>query len=512
MRRRHGESISFLVDESTVSDLNIISPSVDTSSFESNELTATENQQPAVERMFRFGRMFQDNDPEGLIELGLAMQDNQPDGVNNNPNLPAGYTYLGQFIDHDITFDKTEPFSTNELSLEDIKNGRSPSLDLDSLYGMGPKLDRKKLYEDDNVHFRIGSTAKVGDIDEFPNDLPRGDDPSNLKLASIGDERNDENLVVAQTHLAFLKFHNYVVDRLAGNGLSGDAIFEEARKKVVQHYQHIILHDFLNRIIDESILNDVLTNGCKFFKLTPDDEPIMPIEFSVAAYRFGHSLVRQSYKWNRVIQEMSLRDLFTFTGFRGDLGGSQSLPSNRIIDWRLFYNFDGIEGMINLPPHNVTRRIDTFLAIDLKKLSGFPINTPDYLLSLAVRNLLRGKKMCLPTGQTVAEIIGVQPLTENQIAMGAHKSILEKYGFHQRTPLWYYILKEAEMLMPPNKGVRLGKVGSTIVAETFVGLIGKSKISVLSENDWKPDLGSRSPDKFEMTDLLACVNDINPLG
>jgi hypothetical protein len=473
---------------------------------------------PDTTRAFRFSRMFGAlarfrPAPEALEELGQAMDD--APNLQDHPTLPAGFTYFGQFLDHDITFDNTEGLLTDELSDEQLKQGRSPSLDLDSLYGLGPQHERKRLYEDDQIHLRIGRTSPVGPPDEpegqaLPNDLPRGDNPDELREASIGDPRNDENLAVAQTHLAFLKFHNRVVDQLATQGYSGALLFEEARRVVTLHYQWIVLHDFVARVIEPEVLQDVLANGRRFYTTRAGEEPSMPLEFSVAAYRFGHSMIRAGYTWNRnFTTELagSLELLFVFSGGSGDMFGLPTLPSNWPIDWRRFFELEGAPGVEPAPGFNVTRSIDTALALPLKQLPAF-VRTGGQP-SLAVRNLLRGRMVGLPTGQAVAEAIGAPTLTPAELRTGPHGAILQKHGFDAQTPLWYYILREAEHM---HDGQRLGPVGSHILAETFVGLIAASRTSLLADPYWRPSLPSRQPGHFTMADLLLLVGDLNPLG
>jgi LysM repeat protein len=510
VQRQHGQTAYFIEGEGFVGEDRVGVRALPLTALEAISTAAS----PAeAERAFRFSRMFPDlptfrPDQDALIALGKAM-DETP-SVADHPDLPAGFTYFGQFLDHDLTFDQTEGLPDGELSPEEIVLGRSPSLDLDSLYGRGPERETKRIYADDKIHLRIGKTSPAGPPNEaeglvHTNDLPRGDNPARLVEATIGDPRNDENLAVAQTHLAFLKFHNAVVERLVAAGSSGANLFIEARRIVTQHYQWIVLHDFLPRIIEQDTLNDVLTNGRKFYHVEPDQPATMPIEFSVAAYRLGHSMIRDTYSWNRNFEPATLGLLFFFSGGSGDMGGD--LPSNWIIDWRRFYDFKGVASVAEPPAHNNTRRIDTALAIDLGTLPGFPV---DDKASLAVRNLLRGRLVGLPSGQAIAEQIGVRPLTPEQVRSGRHGNVLRAHGLDTQTPLWYYVLKEAEVL---HQGERLGPVGSRLLAETFVGLIENSQISILSgQQRWKPSLPSRQTGHFTMVDLLLFVNDLNPLG
>ncbi len=478
----------------------------------------------APERAFRYGRMFKKSDsrpqPEALTKLGLAMHA-ENSAADDHPLLPAGYTYLGQFVTHDITFDRTEGLADGELFAEQIRQGRSPSLELDSLYGMGPLSESSRhLYENDRLKFKIGKTTPTRFGDAFvslPNDLPR----EGSRNALIAERRNDRNLALAQTHLAFLKFHNAVVDRLLKEGHLGKELFETARKKVTQHYQWIILHDYLPKILEESVLKDVLASDAKAFRALSADDRFLPVEFAFAAYRFGHSLVRDQYEWNRVFQSPKngnldaarLHQLFTFTGLGGTMQGSPTLPSNWVIDWTRFFDFSGFARVVNHAKSNRAQKINTSLSLGLKGLPGFPTDVPIESRSIAVLDLLMGAVLELPTGQEVADAlkkkkIEVRVLSANEIAEGPHNDILTQYGLHEKTPLWYYILKEAEVL---HRGERLGPIGSLIVAETLVGLIHASEFSILEDSSWEPDLGQIKPSEFGMADLLVFVNDLNPL-
>lgn len=470
----------------------------------------------------KFGRMFPQLRPftpseKALSDLGEAMVDldsESPDG--DNTSVPAGMTYLGQFVDHDITFDTT---SLQEVLVDPlaITNFRTPALDLDCLYGTGPSV-QPYLYDLSNgfapqEKFLIGTTNMApgaGDSSlpvKLPNDLPR----ASSGLALIGDPRNDENLIVAQLHLAFMKFHNKVVDGLKDGSIKRlspirKTVFEEARDIVIWHYQWIVINDFLRRILDPQQLNVVLNSGRKFY--TYKDHPFIPVEFSVAAYRLGHSMIRDIYDYNRVFTPRpggfvpaSLDLLFAFTGKSGnpDDPFPVPIPSDWIIDWRRFFWMDP------KVPVNPSRKLDPFLVDPLKRLPNVP--PPN---SLAVRNLLRGRSMGLPTGQSIARLMRLTPLTPQQIATGPDGAIAKKHGFDLETPLWYYILKEAQV---QNQGKRLGQVGSRIVAEVFVGLLeGDSSSFLARDRDWKPTLPSEKPGIFTMVDLLRFVDDVNPIG
>lgn len=468
----------------------------------------------------RFGKMFPGLAPfrppdQALIDLGRAMRETLPeDPALENTDIPAGFTYLGQFIDHDLTRDETRDFPVID-DPELITQGRTPTLDLDSVYGAGPKR-QPDLYDPglqpSEARFRFGTTVPTPDANvALPNDLPR----KRNRRAVIGDDRDDENLVVAQTHLAFLKFHNRVMDLLPrGEEDDGSATFTQAeetrkstsfhnaRRTVRWHYQWLVLNDFLPRIIDPNVLDDVRTNGRRFFRFDGapfDGEPFMPLEFSAAAYRFGHSMVRQTYNYNRVFVEATLDQLFTFTG-----AGVAPIPSNWIIDWRRFHEVGQAAN------RNFTRKIDLKLIPQLHEL---PNVRPGQPRSLAVRNLLRGSRIGLPKAQDVAEAMGIEPLTRDQLGGGDVGPVARRHDLHRNTPLWYYILKEAQA---QTGGKRLGEMGSRIVAETFWGLLEGDENSFVSRRPgWTPaedNLPARDSGNFTMADLLRTVGEINPIG
>ncbi|MGI8997830.1 MAG: peroxidase family protein [Pyrinomonadaceae bacterium] len=470
----------------------------------------------------KFGKMFPSAAPfippdAALISLGEAMREPGTAPTLDNPKIPAGFTYLGQFIDHDITFDKTEGFPQID-DPKQIQQARTPSLDLDSLYGLGPKR-QPELYQEgvpqSRALFKIGATRE-GDSSGGqdappvpggqPHDLPRKD-----KLAVIADPRNDENLIVAQLHLAMLKFHNKVVALLqqkgqgkgAAKGKESGTAFKRAKKLVTWHYQWIVLYDFVGRLIDPKVLDSILKRGRKFYKW--DERPFMPLEFSVAAYRLGHSMVREQYNYNRVFSTdpgaltvATLGLLFRFTGKSGE---DVPIPGNWVIDWRRFFDVGSPQLL------NATRKLDTTLIPALHNLPKIPDPEPK---SLAVRNLLRGSRVGLPSAQEVAKLMKLTPLTPQQLAGGNDGTVLKQHSFHKQTPLWYYILREAEV---KGKGQRLGPLGSRIVGEVFVGLLQGSPDSFLTaEPNWKPTLPSAKPGKFTMADLLNFVGELNPIG
>ena len=476
-----------------------------------------------------FGRMFPDLEPltvddAALQELADAMRDADPASTaGNNANVPAGFTYLGPVrrsrrhagSDGDWR-EGVGPYRRRELpnagigSRFGVRSGarRQPSPVPRDAGDPDGKNPGPKLLVGKNINVAAG-----GVTGDHRNDLPRGPEG----FAQVGDHRNDENLVVAQTHIAFLKFHNKVCDTLSASGLAPEAIFTEARRLVTWHYQWLVLHDWVERITQKGIVAKILDHGREFYRFKRT--PFMPVEFSAAAYRLGHSMVREAYSHNRIFTQGGLAPatlalLFRFTGLSGGIVGDLApnppaaptpiavLPSNWIIDWRRFHE-------VALPnpadvAFNLSRRIDPFVVPTLHTLPGGGGSLP-------FRNLKRGVMLGLPSGQSVAREMRIHnPLTPDEIATGPDGAVAKKHRLHLHTPLWYYILKEAEQR---GNGERLGPVGATIVSEVFVGLVQGDRRSFLSlqGKQWRPELPSKTPGDFTMADLLRFVGDISPI-
>ncbi len=478
-------------------------------------------------REFKFGRLFPRRvvpdeqaaaEVRGLKALGQAMN-NTPNGEDST--IPAGYTYLGQFLTHEITFDETEDLATDQIEdLSQVEQGRSPSIDLDSVYGRGPTdCKHGPLFYEDHARLKEGRTFPVHDCNRrIPYDLLRGAAGSDDIKAVIPDRRNDENLAIAQTHLAFIKFHNKVVDDLPKSVPEAEQ-FKAARKTVVRHFQWIVLRHFLPRVIDPGVLECVERSakaycGPKFFKPSPTYGLFMPVEFSAAAFRFGHSMVRKDYQWNYFHHSpfrspMPIMALFRHTGFSGNLGGLRRLAADRVIDWRRLYDFREAGLHTDGPDYNRAKRIGTGFSFKLNEVLLYPHTSQQDFRPLPVRNLIRGFTLGLPTGQDVARTVGITPMTPDEVAAGPHEALLREYSFHERTPLWYYVLKEAER----GGGSRLGPVGSRLVAETLVGIIMHSDHSILRGKCWRPHIGPRaSQGIFDMVDLLHYIDFVNPVG
>ena len=501
-------------------------------------VAAPRDQAAGAPPRFRFIRVGPRGTPLGVAatkKLARAMVA----GGGGAGDVPAGYTYFGQFVDHDLTMDRTDVMLGHSVSPTDLLQGRSPRLDLDSLYGAGPADPASApFFAADGLHLKTGRTIAIGDdAAKDGHDLPRagtGRTQKAKRKALIPDPRNDDNLIVAQTHLAMIRFHNRVADKVPAS-VPAHQRFRTARRTVTLHYQWLIRHDYLPRICRPATLDNVWKDGRVLVEpdAAPTAVPAMPIEFSVAAFRLGHSMIRDTYNWNRRFpaNEGFLQYMFAFSALGGDLGGETRLLSNWLADWRRMYDFPagGRPALATAHGHvNRAMRIDTLLADPLRNLPpstfGGAASIPDDDLrrNLAFRNLTRANMVRLASGQQMvatlkAKGIDVLPLTKAQIIDGFggarldHLTAAEKDAVATRTPLWFYILRESEQ-----NGGRLRGVGARIVAETFHRAMEGSKFSIVREPDWRPTLG-RDATTFEMTDLLFFAfagkrSEINPLG
>lgn len=450
-----------------------------------------------------------------LAKLGDMMGDagRDPNINSHNPadpgvsTIPAGFTYFGQFVDHDITFDVSSTLDA-DTDANTINNMRSPSLDLDSVYGRGPGLDpflyvfptsgpatAIKLHRGTNTPVGPGGPsnngAPSGMVQQTNWDVPR---MPGTNTAVIGDPRNDENLIIVQFQHAMIRFHNAVVDLLLAAAFAGD-IFAEAKRIVTHHYQWAVVHDFLERICGVATVNNAMASvsaavGSSFR---------MPVEFAVAAYRFGHSMIRDRYWMNFNFTNATLAQVFEFNR-------NPRLPvfSNWVVDFNAFFDTG-----VPVPVHNKARRIDSLIANGLESLPGFA----GMMAILATRNLRRGLALGLPSGQGMANSFGIPPMTAAQLTSGlpaAEVAVLNSSGgvLLTRTPLWYYVLREAAVL---GGGNQMGPVGGRIIAETFVRILKRDASSYLNvAGGFTPILPSATPGDFTVADLVTFAGVTQP--
>ncbi len=428
----------------------------------------------------RYGRLFPELDASAWSEAelkGLAHALTALKPSTDNFSVPSGYTYFGQFVDHDSTFDPTSRLRRkNDVAA--LVDYRSPALDLDSLYGSGP-MDQPYMYdwnaEPAGVKLLLGAC-----------DLPR----NAQGRALIGDPRNDENLIVSQLQQLMLRFHNKLVDELAGSFDDGAKLFEEVQRRVRWHYQWIVIEDFLPRIAGAETAAAVYQRPeitCAFYTCTVESR-FMPVEFSGAAYRFGHSMVRDDYKLNDATPNVPL-----FVARAGDDGrrleGNRPLPRELVIEWKHFLPTTGERPQ-------ASKLIDPSLSAALYALP------PDAAL-LPRLNLLRGYALRLPSGQSVAARIGVAPLTGEELLSALPElSPALKDKVQRDTPLWLYVLAEAKVAAG---GKHLGPAGGRIVAEVLAGMLAADPSSFVNAKEpWTPQYAST------LTELAAFVGDAAP--
>jgi Animal haem peroxidase len=426
--------------------------------------------------------------PVALI-VDPALSVNNP----NNTTHTAGTTFMGQFMDHDMTFDGNSTLG-NPFPTSSSQNLRTPAFDLDTLYGAGP-MGSPQMFEQaqQGIKFKIESGGQF-------EDLPR----TSGGTAIIGDPRNDENMMIAGLHAAFMLFHNHAVDVVKAEtpGKPPMAVFEAARRLTTWHYQWTILYEFLPLFVGQAVVDDVVAHGRMFYN-PPFGQAFIPVEFQGAAFRFGHTMVRPSYRANMKGQSGQPFFGFIFDPSQqgqadpADLRGGARAP-RRFIGWQTFFDF-GVDPFTGLHEVKPNKRIDTKIATPLFHLPLGTIPTHDPPTALAQRNLLRGLTWQLPSGQSIAQKIGAPTLTK------ADLKELKGYGvgLDTSTPLWYYVLKEGELL---ENGLRLGPVGGRIVAEVIIGLLQTDPSSFLTaQPSWTPTLPApfSGTGDFRMVDFLT---------
>lgn len=418
---------------------------------------------------------------EALVELAESMRDGDaPSGWGgtpqggDNPRIPAGYTYLGQFIDHDITFDPVSSFQ-RQNDPDALHDFRSPRFDLDSLYGSGP-IDEPFQYARSGEPRKLLIEANRNGID----DLPR----NSQDVALIGDPRNDENTIVGQLHLLFLRLHNKIADEVTDDDtVLRESKFDEVQTRVRWHYQWMLLYDLLPRVIGDDMFKRIVTldDSGGFVSIQrpfyrPRNQAYMPVEFSAAAFRYGHSQVRGIYDLNSSVTERPIFVSGPLPHEFADLRGFRRLPQGWTVDWSLFLP---ISGSAPQPSRRVDARLVPAL-FDLPEGGSLPF-----------RNLKRGQALGLPSGQDVARYLRVE-----RVLTGA------ELGAPEPTPLWFYILKESELVAG---GEHLGPVGGRIVGDVLAGLLELDKRSWINVNpSWRPTVPDGDGDgRFALSDLAA---------
>ena len=492
-----------------------------------------------------------------MIDAAADTEDPAPDST-----MSPVLTYWGQFLDHELTartdreseitsVKDPHPPAVSSTVESTFRNARSPRFDLDSVYGgspVGPGITADVVTVISGLRhptlvnkMRVGTAVEPGPLPDGLDqhrDLPRyvqvqasvRDAALRLAQASlpapefanfsaglpqralIGDTRNDENLVIAQFHLSFLRFHNKAVDFLASHPTGWIADFTSAQALTRMHYQWLIVEGYLKGVCDPAVVERVIQDRAShFFKFRAEFDVrrqgsrlgnALPLEFSVAGYRFGHSMVRAFYDYNKnfgrpagggILDKADLNLLFGFTGGGGRIDDDKRLPKNWVMDWTRFVGVAPHNSADGLPAR-VARKIDTALAPQLGDMVKEGNDEADAQLqalfkSLARRNLRRGYNLRLPTGQALHKLLkqsgAVQsaPIADVSTMFNSKPQLRDflknsQSKLFERTPLWFYILAEAEAA----GGNRLGEVGSFLVAATFVGVLLADPDSALSRS------------------------------
>jgi hypothetical protein len=479
------------------------------------------------------------------MDQGVDDPSDTPDD-QENPYVPAGYTYLGQLVDHDLTFDTRSTLDNLPAGLSSFPDDeRTPRFDLDCIYGEGPGSSA----------FMYDADGRLATNPNKPFDLPRAPtlfspaDPTSHR-AIIGDPRNDENSIVCQLQLAFINFHNKLIDTFKSHGLSGAALFHRAQKEVRFSYQQILVTDFLKRIVQKKVYDDFTTdylaNGNTAFKLYKPGpaRAALPLEFTGAAYRFGHSGVRNAYRLNDGFQKR----IFDGSDDAADsLVGFGDLPDSHKIDWTLFFTKtlapgdkannsgkkpDGTDVESDKRRLQFAYKLDTSLVDPLAHLPSRISGTGDtnaLFASLAARNLKRGYNFNLPSGQDFERVLGVAngpPLLIGESLSGFKDlgiSSDDAAALEKSTPLWLYILAESQACLADasgkfprkegkidkdsNAGTQLGPVGGRIILEVFFGLLDSDSRSYFWEPSWTPAIksGAKALTMWDVMSFIAAV-------
>jgi hypothetical protein len=422
----------------------------------------------------KFGRLFpelpcHDISGEALLRYGAAdgplecRAEIHEELSGDNLRIAAGWPFFGQFIAHDITHDRS-PLQDSE-DINALQNFRKPRLDLECVYGAGP-VGQPYLYDaHDPDKLLIGKGESASD------DLPR----NQQGMALIGDARNDTHLFISQLHLAFLQFHNRVVEKVRAAGAKPGEVFERAARIVRWHYQWIVLHEFLPLCVGDDLVSELLESGPKLCRF--EGSPYIPVEFSDAAYRFGHAQIRDAYDVNE-----RLRGVPIFPS----LVGICPVTPERKVDWKLLFDID------RATRPQSSRRIRPQLVTALMRLPETLVGQtprPEFS-SLAARDLYRGHAVKLPSGEAIARALGLNPCRATQLSTTD--------ATWSETPLWLYVLAEAEV---EHKGEYLGEVGGRIVAEVIFELLRHDPTSFMSDPNWRPELTLQNRE-FRMAELL----------
>lgn len=460
-----------------------------------------------------FSRMFRREDPlydSHAVSLLAGAQGpmSPPSAIAAvKPAMPAGFTFLGQFIDHDLTeFRAVENMRHLPMNPElgarqrvapepDVTatNGRTGQFDLDSVYGLLGQPDpglfnARGLFRLSFARRSVGNTTAARDI-------RRATGFRDGRM--IADPRNDENKLIVQLHTLFMRLHNLVHRAKPGVHPVGSPAFVASCETVKEAYRRIVLTDYLPRLVSQSEIAPVvaaLADGHAFYtdmdrkvraaNACPAGSAPMPVEFAQAAFRLGHSQLREGYQLNAA----SGRPLFRTGG--GDLRGREPIEDATDVDWTLFFGAAAQPG----EPLDATLPAATF------RLPPPAVDAPP--VSLAERNIRRGADFGVCCGQTAAVALKARyphiadPMTPTELGISGEILGIDP-SLATQTPLWFYILREAEVRHPG--GTQLGEVGGLVVAETILGALHVGGVDVT------PAVGATPDDSIPAAPIPATV-------
>jgi heme peroxidase len=387
----------------------------------------------------------------GLCDCGTDVDEDTSLGSE-----AAGWPFFGQLIAHDITADRSALRA--HLDPSQLLNSRSPKLDLECLYGDGP-VGHPYLFQRNDPAKLL--TAPDG------RDVLRNSEGT----AIIGDPRNDSHVLVSQMHLAFVHAHNAFVDWARAEGAPEADVFAAAARELRWHYQSAIVTEFLPSLIGADLVERLVNDGRRFYR--PDGSAFIPLEFADAAYRYGHAQIRHTYTLNSGSAPASMFP---------DLLGFRPVTPERWVEWTRLFDADGQSTAARAKKID-GRLVSALIALPVALTGDAEI---EEFHSLAVRDLERGQGVGLPSGEAIARHLGEEPLTADEV--GA-----EQAGWRGETPLWYYVLREADVRCGGN---RLGPVGALIVGEVLIGLLDLDQTSVrFAPAEWQP--------RFSLVQLLT---------
>lgn len=369
----------------------------------------------------------------GLCDCGDA--DDDPSSLGSEA---AGWPFFGQFVAHDVTADRSS--IQHHVDPVQLRNARSPQLNLECLYGDGPVGHPYLFRRDDPAKLLVSRSG---------TDVLRNEEGT----AIIGDPRNDSHVFMSQMHLAFARAHNAFVDRAREARVEEARVFEHASRELRWHYQTVVLREYLPRLIGRSLTELILRGDFRYYR--PAGEPFIPLEFADGAYRYGHSQIRHRYQVN---SESTAVPIFP------DLIGFQPVRPEHRVDWSRLFDEDD-ERCAQRAKKLDGRLVRALIALPVAMTGPTDVTA---LRSLATRDLERGQGVGLPSGEAVATLLGEKPLTADEIGTST-------VGWSGETPLWYYVLREADVR---SGGDRLGPIGGRIVGEVLIGLLDLDPSSV----------------------------------